>query len=128
MKNDLFSGRNLLLSGIVLLTIACGAEGLSGLFVPNIGNDWTSSRNSLFVITPQDTGVNRSTLEGNESTDSTFDNFHGSFENYDVQFTFEDGKDAGVTYKGQFVKNSQPLKMVVTGDKNNETLTITKNN
>jgi hypothetical protein len=111
----------------VFLAAACGAEGLSGVFIPNIGNDWTSSRNSLIVITPKDTGVNESDFQGNESDDTSFANFKGHFKNYDVNFTFDDGRDAGVKYSGQFVKDSKPLQMRVTGT-NGVSLTITKNN
>ena len=116
---------------LMFLAAACGADGLSGIFIPNIGNDWTSDRRqSLFVITPKDTGVNESTFEGSETDfvcDTCDGNFTGSFKNYDVNFTFNSGPDKGVKYSGQFVKDSKPLQMRVTGT-NGVSLKITKNN
>lgn len=131
MKSCAFFLRKKYFIPLMFLVAACGGEGLAGIFIPNIGNDWTSDRrSSLFVITPADTGVNESTFEGSETDfvcDTCDGTFEGSFKNYDVNFTFKSGPDNGVKYSGQFVKDSKPLQMRVTGT-NGVSLKITKNN
>lgn len=106
----------------VLLTSSCSKDGgIAGLFIPNFSNLWTSSRGTLFSFAPNATGVSKGTFSGTEDDVKVF---HGSFDSYNIEFTFDD--EPTVKYSGQFVKDSNPLTMVVKGT-NNVELTIVKN-
>jgi hypothetical protein len=122
MKTKIF-----LFIGLLYLLIACKKDG-GVFFIPNFPNDWESNRNSFFQFTPGELDVNESTLTGTEfsNEDGTFSDFTGSFKNYDVNFTFLNGKDEGIKYSGKFIKDSSPLQMRVTGDKNGEVLILTR--
>lgn len=126
MKSIHVLPRKLYLMLMLSLAIACGEDSpVDELFIPNIDNAWNSSRNSTFVTSADKKDVNESDFTGNE-TDSNGDSFDltGHFKNYDVEFTFTNGPEAGVKYTGRFVKGSDPLKMNVTGS-NGVSLTLT---
>jgi hypothetical protein len=113
----------------ILIVIACGKDGGLGFFIPNFSNLWFSDRNSTFDFDIQNPNTNESDFSGTESNndDGSRGDLTGHYKNYDVSFTFINGKDSGVTYKGRFVKDVEPLTMKVTGDKNGVLLTISKN-
>jgi hypothetical protein len=120
----------LILSVLTSILLGCSTSGdnsvMSGddLFIPDITNQWTSSRGTFFNFDPDKTNVNQSTFTGQEEG-ATDDNFNGKFKNYAVQFTFTTGNDTGVTYSGSFVKGSNPLVMKLKGS-NGENLTLTQ--
>ena len=108
---------------LMILTSGCkkGSGGIAGLFIPNFSNLWTSSRGTLFSFVPNATNVSKGTFSGTEDDSKVF---HGSFDSYNIEFTFDE--EPAIKYSGQFVKDSNPLTMVVKGT-NNVELTITKN-
>lgn len=118
--SKLFSGAMLL-----LMLFSCSDSNdpspLADLFVPNLSNQWASSRNSFFFFTAdaKGRGTNKSTFTGSEQKGGN-DDLTGSYENYDVQFTFDVSK---VTYKGKFIKGSDPLRMELKGT-DGESLTL----
>ena len=95
------------------------------VFIPDVSNTWNSSRSSTFFFTADKTGVNTSNFVGQESSGAVADSLAGSFTNYNINFTFKKGTDAGVTYTGKFVKGSNPLQMQLKGT-NGVSLTLTK--
>lgn len=106
--------------------VRCSTDELIEVFVPNISNQWESSRNTKFFFVAAQDSVSESTLTGNEQ-DENFETFdlEGSYKNYDVEFTFTSGPEDGVKYTGKFLKNSNPLQMKVTGT-NGQSITITR--
>jgi hypothetical protein len=125
------------LLGIMICFLAgCSGGGSTpgdDLFIPDISNQWVSSRTSIFFFNADKTNVNESTFTGEEEGTRTVDgqeisyndDFNGHFKNYDISFTFTEGPDSLVTYSGKFVKGSNPLKMQLKGT-NGKTLTITR--
>jgi hypothetical protein len=118
---------------LLFLLAACGggasnADVTEDVFIPNVSNQWLSSRGTTFFFNPERTGVNESAFDGFEQDTITFENleFTGKFKNYDIEFTFTSGPDSAIKYTGKFLKGSNPLKMRVTGT-NNVTLEITQN-
>lgn len=109
-----------------LFYVRCSTDELIEVFVPNISNQWESSRNTKFFFVAAQDSVSESTLTGNEQ-DENFETFdlEGSYKNYDVEFTFTSGPEDGVKYTGKFLKNSNPLQMKVTGT-NGQSITITR--
>lgn len=107
----------------ILLNSGCKKDGggIASLFIPNFSNLWTSSRGTLFSFVPNATNVSKGTFSGTEDDAKVF---HGSFDSYYIEFTFDEVPN--VKYSGQFVKDSNPLTMVVKGT-NNVELTIVKN-
>lgn len=118
----------LFISCVFFMILSCGknkSDPIEDLFIPNLSNQWESSRNTNFFFLADKDNVNESTFLGNEQTGAT-NQFLGSFKNYDIKFTFQDGPDKGVKYTGKFIKNSKPLQMKVKGS-NGVELVITKN-
>lgn len=114
-------------SCLLFIAFGCGKDGsnpILDVFIPNLSNQWESSRNTTFFFLPDKNDVNESTFFGNEQTGQT-NQFLGSFKNYDINFTFQDGPDKGIKYTGKFIKNSSPLQMKVKGS-NGVELIITK--
>lgn len=103
----------------------CGEDGIADLFIPNFTNNWTSSRETPFEFKPNATDVSEGSFTGTEDNGIRND-FEGSFNNLDIEFTFLEGDEAGVNYSGKFIKDSKPLTMKVKGT-NNVELTIIKN-
>ena len=114
-----------ILTGICILFLlaGCGKEGIVGLFFPNFSNLWESSRDTRFQFTPTASSVGKS--EGDFNGDEDGLKFKGKFNSYDIEFTFLEGPENTITYKGQFVKDSKPLQMIVRNKDGNQ-LTITK--
>lgn len=112
----------LLISATFFITCS---EDILEVFIPNIANQWESSRGSFFFFSPAQTDVSESTFTGNEQNGTT-DDFTGKFKNYDIEFTFSNGNESGVRYIGKFVKNSNPLKIDVKGA-NGVRLILTQN-
>ncbi|NEU07721.1 hypothetical protein GZH53_05305 [Flavihumibacter sp. R14] len=108
---------------LFILMTGCGGDGGGGFFIPNFSNLWTSSRATTFQFLPSATNVSKGDFIGDEDD---VNKFEGTFNSYNVEFTFTEGNEAGVKYSGQFVKDSDPLTMKVKGT-NNVELTITKN-
>ena len=110
---------------LFILLTGCGKDGgIAGLFIPNFSNAWTSSRNTRFEFIPNATDVSKGTFFGSEESD--FNEFTGTFNNYDIEFTITKGNEVGEHYSGKFIKDSNPLSMKVKGDRNKTELTITK--
>ena len=123
MKN-----RILLIAFFALVAAGCskgGDDSLNDVFIPDVSNQWLSSRGTSFVFNADKTGVNQSTFNGFETSDQDSNNFSGSFKNYNISFKFSSGTESGVTYSGNFVKGSSPLKMQVKGS-NGVSLTLTR--
>jgi len=109
---------------LFMLMTGCGKDGgVGGLFIPNFSNLWTSSRGTTFQFLPSSTNVSKGDFTGDEDD---VNKLQGTFNSYDIEFTFIEGAETGVKYSGQFVKDSEPLTMKVKGT-NNVELTITKN-
>lgn len=114
-------------SCLLFIAFGCGKDGsnpILDVFIPNLSNQWVSSRNTNFFFLPDKDKVNESTFFGNEQDGASIP-FKGSYKNYDINFTFEDGPEKGVKYTGKFIKNSKPLRMEVKGS-NGVSLVITK--
>ncbi len=108
----------------LLLMAGCGKDGgIAGLFIPNFSNLWFSSRNTTFQFNPTTTNVSKGEFTGTE--ENGFNDFEGTFNNYDIEFTITEGNEKGVRYTGKFTKEN-PLTMEVKGT-NNQELTISKN-
>lgn len=108
--------KKLILATVLLLVMACGDdEPVDELFIPNISNQWESNRNSFFFFAAENNGVNESDFTGNEQKEGDNFEFTGHFKNYDIEFTFSDGTEVGIQYKGKIVKGSDPLKIKATG-------------
>lgn len=116
----------MLLMASALFYVRCSTDELIEVFVPNISNQWESSRNTKFFFVAAKDSVSESTFTGNEQ-DENFEttDLEGKFKNYDVEFTFTSGPEDGVKYTGKFLKNSNPLQMKVTGT-NGQSITITQ--
>ena len=100
------------------------------IFIPNLSNQWVSDRNTNFFFNSDDPDKNKneSTFTGNEQNPDTGDVFQltGKYKNYDVEFTFTEGPEKGITYTGKFIKNSNPLRMEMKAP-GNVKVTITQN-
>ncbi|MBC7745529.1 MAG: hypothetical protein H7096_10535 [Flavobacterium sp.] len=95
---------------LLFLMTGCGDDGaVSNLFIPDFSNNWESSRLTVFQFKPDALNVNKGNFNGDE--DGSL--FTGSFNSYDINFTFSSGSEAGTTYSGKFVKDSKPLQMIV---------------
>ncbi len=110
---------------IMLIFTGCGADSIADLFIPNISNIWQSNRNSQFFFRDYTPNVNKSGFTATEEGIESIDTLAGSFENEKIEFTFSDGADKGIKYKGKFMKDSSPLKMELRGS-NGETLILIK--
>ncbi len=124
MKKTILTLLTVSLLSIVL--IKCSTDDVLEVFIPNISNQWESDRNTKFFFVASQDSVSASAFTGSEQNEN-FENFdlEGSFNRYDVEFTFVDGPEDGVKYTGQFIKNSNPLRMRVKGT-NGVTLNITQ--
>ncbi len=109
---------------LFLLISSCGTSGggIADLFIPNFSNLWASSRGTNFQFVPNASNVPSGTLTGDEDGIP----FTGSFNSYKVEFTFTSGAENGVKYSGKIIKDSDPVKMELTGT-NNVQLTLVKN-
>ena len=118
----------LLIGTLLLLTLfSCSdssnpAPMVSDIFIPNLSNQWTSSRGTNFFFTADNPGTNKSTFTGSEQDGENNTVLTGNYENYTVQFTFDVSK---VTYTGKFIKGSSPLRMELKGS-DGKSLTITQ--
>ncbi|MDB5126982.1 hypothetical protein [Mucilaginibacter sp.] len=116
-----------ILAAIMLFSCSKDASVLD-IFIPNLSNQWVSDRNTNFFFTSDNPDKNESTFFGNEQDPGTGDTFQltGKYKNYDVEFTFTEGPETGVTYTGKFIKNSNPLRMEMKAP-GNKKVTITQN-
>ena len=121
----------LLLTGLSINSCSPNDDGgstINDLFIPDFSNEWLSNRTDvIFFFNPDTTNVNQGTFGGSEQTDSGNFIVSGKFKNYDVQFTFTNGAESGVTYSGKFVKSSTTLEMQLKGT-NGKKLNLTKHN
>jgi uncharacterized protein YxeA len=118
----------LILASIMVFSCSKDASVLD-IFIPNLSNQWVSDRNTNFFFNPDDPEKkNEATFTGSEQNPGTGDVFQltGKYKNYDVEFTFTEGSETGVTYTGKFIKNSNPLRMELKAP-GNKKLTITQN-
>lgn len=114
--------KNLWIITVFILMVSCAKDGdTNQTFIPNISNQWTSSRGTNFFFFNYTQNVNTSAFEGNEQPGTL--HFTGSFTNYDINFTFD--ADPKNKYTGKFVKDSNPLQINVTDSKGVK-LTLTK--
>ena len=76
----------------------------NGGFIPELGvafKNKASQNRDVFFITAVSEGAVQSDIFGKESIDfSDNRDFTGKYVNHDIQFTFKNGPEAGVTYKG----------------------------
>jgi hypothetical protein len=117
-----------ILAAIMLFSCSKDASVLD-IFIPNLSNQWVSDRNTNFFFNPDDPDKkNEATFTGSEQNPGTGDVFQltGKYKNYDVEFTFTEGPETGVTYTGKFIKNSNPLRMEMKAPGNIK-VTITQN-
>ena len=105
---------------VMVALTGCGKDGgIANLFIPNFSNLWKSSRETFFTFKPDDANLSSGKLSGDEDGRT----FKGSYDNYDIKFSFDN--EQAIIYTGQIIKDSKPLSMKVKGT-NNVELTITK--
>ena len=121
--------KKIFLASLLLLATACSDDDTSidGLFIPNVSNQWTSDRNSIFFFTTEQSNVSESTFTGNEQPLDNDDVYQleGSFKNHDIEYTFTSGPETGVKYTGKFIEGAS-LKVKATGS-NGKKVEITRN-
>ena len=121
--------KKIFLASLLLLSAACADDdtGIDGLFIPNVSNQWTSNRNSIFFFNTESTNVSESTFTGNEQPLDNNDVYEleGSFKNHDIEYTFTSGPETGVKYTGKFIEGAS-LKIKATGSNGNK-VEITRN-
>ncbi|EOR92921.1 hypothetical protein ADIARSV_4009 [Arcticibacter svalbardensis MN12-7] len=114
----------------MLLATACTDDDASidDLFIPNVSNQWTSDRNSIFFFTTEQSNVSESTFTGNEQPQDNSNDVYqleGSFKNHDIEYTFSSGPETGIKYTGKFIEGAS-LKIKATGS-NGKKVEITRN-